>query len=79
MLLLNKKNIVKYPGAVLDQCMIGDSVANSVLQKTNARLKILYSKQGFLNLHTKRFQLCHYFNVIFTTLALSGILDLLNC
>ena len=56
---------VKYLGAVLEQTLTGESIANSVLQKANARLKFLYRKQKFLNLHIKKLLImsliqCHF-------------------
>ena len=56
---------VKYLGAVLEQTLTVESIANSVLQKANARLKFLYRKQKFLNLHIKKLLImsliqCHF-------------------
>ena len=38
---------VKYLGAILEQTLTGENMANSILQKANARLNFLYRKQNF--------------------------------
>ena len=50
---IEAKDNVKYLGAVLDQCLSGENMVTSIIQKANARLKILYRKQRFLNFETK--------------------------
>lgn len=62
---IEPKDKVKYLGAILEQTLTGESMVNSILQKANARLKFLYRKQKFLNLHTKKLLVmsliqCHF-------------------
>ena len=45
---------VKYLGCILDETLSGDSMALSVLNKVNARLKILYMKNKFLTPSLRR-------------------------
>ena len=52
---IKPKERVKYLGATLEQCLSGESMVKSIIQKANARLKFLYRKQKYLNLHTKIF------------------------
>ena len=56
---------VKYLDAVLDQCLSGENMVTSIIQKANARLKFLYRKQRFLNFETKKLLVmsmiqCHF-------------------
>lgn len=56
---------VKYLGATLDQTLSFDTMARSVLQKANARLKYLYRKKEYLTQLTKKLLVmsliqCHY-------------------
>ena len=56
---------MKYLGAVLEQCLSGETMVKSIVQKANARLKFLYRKQNFLNLHSKKLLVmsliqCHF-------------------
>ena len=51
---IEAKDNVKYLGAVLDQCMSGENMVTSIIQKANARLKFLYRKQRFFNFETKK-------------------------
>ena len=44
----------KYLGASTDNCLSGDSMALSIIQKANCRLKFLYRNAKFLNRHVKR-------------------------
>ena len=39
---------------MLERCFSGETVVNSIIQKANARLKFLFRKQKFLNLHCKK-------------------------
>ena len=48
------KTSVNYPGAATDNCLSGDSMALSIIQKANCRLKFLYRNAKFLNSHVKR-------------------------
>ena len=62
---INSTTSVKYLGAVLDQCLSGDTMASSVISKANARLKFLYRKKAYLTYHTKRLLVlaliqCHF-------------------
>ena len=62
---IESKEVVKYLGAVLEQCLSGESMVNLIIQKANARLKFLFRKQKFLNLHSKKllvmsFIQCHF-------------------
>ena len=62
---IEPKERVKYLGATLEQCLSGESMVKSIIQKANARLKFLYRKQKYLNLHTKRLLVmsliqCHF-------------------
>ena len=56
---------VKYLGATLDQNLSGNDIARSVVTKSNARLKYLYRKSQFLDLHTRKLLVmslvqCHF-------------------
>ena len=58
-------NSVKYLGATLDQNLSCDQIARSIVTKANSRLKYLYRKSHFLNLHTKKLLVmaliqCHF-------------------
>jgi len=62
---INPTSSVKYLGATIDQSLSFDSMARSVLQKANARLKYLYRKKDFLTQHTKKLLImsliqCHF-------------------
>ena len=62
---IEAKDNVKYLGAVLDQCLSGENMVTSIIQKANARLKFLYRKQRFLNFETKKLLVmsmiqCHF-------------------
>ena len=62
---IESKEEVKYLGAVLEQCLSGETMVKSIVQKANARLKFLYRKQKFLNLHSKKLLVmsliqCHF-------------------
>ena len=62
---IQSKEAVKYLGAVLEQCLIDETMVNSIIQKANARLKFLFRKQKFLNLHSKKLLVmsliqCHF-------------------
>ena len=41
------KSSVKNFGATLEQCLSGETMLNSIIQKANARLKFLYQEQRF--------------------------------
>ena len=51
---IEPKESVKNLGATLEQWFSGESMVKSIIQNANARLKFLYRKQKFLNLHTKK-------------------------
>ena len=56
---------VKYLGVNLDQGLSGESIANLVIKKANAKLKFLYRKSKFLNRYTKQLLVssliqCHF-------------------
>ena len=51
---IEPKESVKYLGAVLEQCLSGESMVKSIIQKVNATLKFLYRKQKYLNLQTEK-------------------------
>ena len=62
---INPTSSVKYLGATIDQSLSFDTMARSVLQKANARLKYLYRKKDFLTQHTKKLLImsliqCHF-------------------
>ena len=44
-----------YLDATLEQCLSGESVVESIIQKANARLKFVYRTQNVLNLLTKSY------------------------
>ena len=48
------KESAKYLGATLEQCFSGENTVKSISQNANARLKFLYRKQKYLNMHTKK-------------------------
>ena len=51
---IESKEVEKYLGAVLEQCLSGESMVKLIIQKANARLKFLFRKKKFLNLHSKK-------------------------
>ena len=51
---IESKTSVKYLGASIDNCLSGDSMALSTIQKANCRLKFLYRNAKFLSSHVKR-------------------------
>ena len=62
---IESKEVVKYLGVVLEQCLSGESMVKLIIQKANARLKFLFRKQKFLNLHSKKLLVmsliqCHF-------------------
>ena len=44
---IEAKDNVKYLGAVLDQCLSGENMVTSIIQKANVRLKFLYKAKVF--------------------------------
>ena len=62
---IESKSSVKYLGATIDQSLSFESMARSVIKKSNARLKFLYRKSEFLTLFTKKLLVtslvqCHF-------------------
>ena len=62
---IENKDSVKYLGATIDQNLSFESMALSVIQKVNARLKFLYRKRNFLSFNTRKLLAmaiiqCHY-------------------
>ena len=62
---IESKEVVKYLGAVLEQCLSGESMVKLIIQKANARLKFLFRKLKFLDLHSKQLLVmsliqCHF-------------------
>ena len=60
---IESKTSVKYLGAAVDYCLSGDSMALSIIQKANCRLKFLHRNSKFLNSHVKRISSliqCHF-------------------
>ena len=51
---IEPKESVKYLGTTLEQCLSSESMDKSIIQKANVRLRFLYRKQNFFNLHTKK-------------------------
>jgi hypothetical protein len=51
---IGSNSSVKYLGATIDQSLTYDTMARSIIKKSNSRLKFLYRKREFLNYHTKR-------------------------
>ena len=51
---IESNEVVKYLDAVLEQCLSGESMDKLIIQKANARLKFLFRKQKFRNLHSKK-------------------------
>lgn len=45
---------VKYLGVTLDDSLSGESIANSIISKTGARIKFLYRQAHFLNLKSRK-------------------------
>ena len=52
--LIEAKTQVKYLGATLDQTLSCESMALSIIQKANARLKFLFKKRKYLTFVTKK-------------------------
>ena len=50
---IETKTSVKYRGASIDNCLSGDSMALSIMQKANCKLKFLYRNAKFPNSHVK--------------------------
>ena len=44
---------VKYLDVIIDNCLNGDYIVDSIVQKVNRRLKFLYRQARFLNLKCK--------------------------
>ena len=62
---IESKEVDKYLGAVLEQCLSGESIVKLIFLKANARLKFLFRKQKFLNLQSKKLLVmsliqCHF-------------------
>ena len=62
---IEAKTQVKYLGATLDQTLSCESMALSIIQKANARLKFLYRKRRYLTFITKKLLVisliqCHF-------------------
>ena len=62
---LTCRSHVKYLGVNLDQSLSGDSIAEGVIRKSNAKLKFLYRQAKNLDLQTKKLLVsallqCHY-------------------
>ena len=62
---IESKEVVKYLGAVLEQCLSGESMVKLIIQKANARLKFLFKKLKFLDLLSKQLLVmsiiqCHF-------------------
>ena len=62
---IESKTSVKYLDATLDQSLSFETMARSVIQKSNARLKYLYRKSQYLTQHTKKLLIvsliqCHF-------------------
>ena len=62
---IESKTSVKYLGATLDQSLSFETMARSVIQKSNARLNCLYRKSQYLTQHTKTLLIvsliqCHF-------------------
>ena len=76
---IEPRDKVKYLGAVLEQTLTGQSIANSVLQKANARLKFLYRKLKFLSLHIKKLLIMSLIHVILIMPAHFDTLVCPNC
>ena len=51
---IESKEVVKYLGAVLEQCLSDESMVQLIIKKANARLKFFFRKQKILNLHSKK-------------------------
>ena len=54
------KSWVKYLGATIDQCLIFESMARSVIKKANYRLNFYTGRNNFLHTILKHFWLCHF-------------------
>ncbi|XP_053400521.1 uncharacterized protein LOC128557298 [Mercenaria mercenaria] len=62
---ISASETVKYLGATLDQQLSGETIAWSVINKANSRLKFLYRKGKFLTMHTRKLLVmslvqCHF-------------------
>ena len=51
---IEPSNCIKYLGVIFDQNMSGASMANKVIAKINARIKMLFRLSGFLDTHTSK-------------------------
>jgi hypothetical protein len=62
---ISSSSSVKYLGATIEQSLTGESIARSLIDKVNSRLKFLYRNKRFLSMHTKKLLVssliqCHY-------------------
>jgi len=74
---------VNYLGAVMDQNLSGESIAKSIISKSNSRFKFLYRKSKFLTIHTRKLLVmsliqCHYDYVLFGIKVLHSYLKKLQ-
>ena len=51
---IQQSKAVKYIGVSLDECLTGEPIANSIISKSNSRLKFVYRQARFLNEKTKK-------------------------
>ena len=51
---ITSKSCVKYVGVQLDQTLSGDHIAESIIRKTNAKLKFLYRQTRNVDMETKK-------------------------
>ena len=57
---------VKYLGVIIENCLSGDYIVDSIEQKVNSRLKFLYRQARFLDLKCKCLYVLLLYSVILT-------------
>ena len=52
---IESNTLLKYLSSILDQTLLGETVANNVIKKVNGRFKFMYRKHSFLDCNVRKF------------------------